>query len=58
MRGQDAILVIGQYLVENAEHIDSRQLFELGHALGTIEQIITQQTKEVILSADNESEVI
>lgn len=57
MTGHEALKVIGRYLVDTVDYdnMDTKQIFELGRALGTIDQIIMMQTKELIL---NESEVI
>lgn len=38
------------------EHMTTKEIFELGRALGTIDQIIMQQTKEILLKAGDNNE--
>lgn len=49
MTAHEALKVIASYLVDNTEYLDTKQVFELGRALGTIDQIITQQTREILM---------
>lgn len=56
MTGHEALKVIGRFLVDTVDydHMTTKQIFELGRALGTIDQIIMQQTKELILQESEE----
>lgn len=58
MTGYEALTVIGRYLVDTVDydHLTTKGIFELGRALGTIDQIVTQQTKELLLKAGGNNE--
>lgn len=49
MTGHEALKIIGSFLLLTVDYdqMDTKQIFELGRALGTIDQIIMQQTKEI-----------
>ena len=55
MTGNEALKVIASFLVDNTEYMETEEVFELGRALGTIDHIIIQQTREVRLKSDNEN---
>lgn len=58
MTGHEALKVIGRFLVDTVDYdrMTTKEIFELGRALGTIDQIIMQQTKEILLKADDNNE--